>query len=164
MGYQAIIAGPGLGTFAHCVLTGREGAAQSYKRGSVLIEASGLIIKGTSGNDAPTLLQVVGIANAPASGTTNKEVPILPAFPGCVFEGNLDAGSGTTALAYAQMFLNYGITLDATTDHWYVDSSDTVDIRVCVVGFKDPVGTVNGRVYFTFIHGTTIWSTPAANS
>lgn len=164
MGYQALCAGPSEGRSAHCVITGFEGASQSYKRGSVLVVASGLVIKGTSGNDAPTLLTVLGVADAPASGTTSKAVPIIPALPGVVFEGNLDAGSGTTALTVAShMFTNFGLTLDSTTDHWYVDSSDTTDIRVCVIGFKDPAATVNGRVYFTFLHGTTIWSTPGAN-
>jgi hypothetical protein len=106
----------------------------------------------------------VGVAAAPASGTTSHEVPILPAHPNFVFEGNLDAGSGTTALSVAShMFTRFGLTLDATSDHWFVDSSDTTDERVVVVGFKDPNGTVNGRVFFVILPEATIYTSVATN-
>jgi len=65
-------------------------------------------------------------------------------------EANLVAMSigGTDSIASADLGARYGITTSGTGDNvkYVVDKTDTVNIRVKIVEFLDPVGEVNGRV------------------
>lgn len=149
----------------------QEAATQTYKAGAVLIFSSGTL---TEAGANPT--GIVGIAendgqNLAAAGFYPKESPgvagvgaqgplVALALPSVVFEGNL---AGTTAgdpdqthtLAITDVGLKFGIAKGTTSKLWYVNFSDTTNTRVVVVGLRDPVGTIGGRVYFMFeVFGT----------
>ncbi len=129
---------------------GVEAAGQSWKIGAVLVDSSGSLAIGA--ND-PSLGTILGVARVAATGVTAADVIYTPAAPNVVFEANLDDGSGTLALAQTHMHGRFGITL--ASEKFYIDQSDTTNIRVCVIGFRDAIGTVNGRVYFVFLPNAT---------
>ena len=149
----------------------QEAATQTYKTGAVLVFSSGTIAEAGANP-----LGIVGIAendgqNLGSAGFYPKESPgvggiggqgplVLWALPGVVFEANL---AGTTAgdpdqthtLAITDVGTKFGIAKGTTSKLWYINFSDTTNLRVVVTGLKDPVGTVGGRVFFMFeINGT----------
>ena len=129
-----------------------EAASGDWKKGGVLVFSSGLVTE-PAYNANPT--QIVGIAENAATGTTNANCRVIPAIPGTViFSGHIsDDITGNYTTVEANVGTCYGILQDATNLGWYIDAgtSTVADCRVRVVGFHDPVGTSNGRVYFTFL-------------
>lgn len=148
---NSLNAGPGLGTHSHPSITVPEAAAQTFKRGCPLVfTAGGSTVEEDTSDPQP----IVGIAEQDASGTTNDPVRIVPAIPGVLFEGVLGNGDLTDyTLLAADVGDVYGLARDGTAGRlgWFVDKQDTTNVRVRVVALKDPAGTVNGRVYFTFL-------------
>jgi hypothetical protein len=146
MAYQAMKEAYTLSGVAMPSMHGVEAASQSWEVGAILVMSSGSLAIGA---DDPTLATIVGVARTAATGVTGADVIFTPAVPGVVFEAHLDAGSGTTQLAQSMFYLRYGIEL--TSGKFFLDQSETTAIRATVVGFRDPIGTANGRVYFTFL-------------
>lgn len=134
-----------------------EDASETFLEGAVLVSNGGYLEEAGT-NPA----QIVGISagpghNAAADGDSN--IRFHPAMPHVVFEGSIDNNGdlGNGAIAATDRFEAYGITEDAN-GVWYVDKGKTGgDARVVIVGFRDAVGVVNGRVYFTFLADNTIY-------
>lgn len=129
--------------------TGEEKASQTYKQGSPLQDdGSGRLTPPTSPVDGSAVgKRLLGIALADASGTTDAKVPFVSAEMGTVFEGTLsDATAGTATLAQSHMWKIYPLTKASV--NWYLDANAASNNGAMVVGFKDPIGTVDGRVYF----------------
>lgn len=148
---RSLSAAPGLGTHSHPSITFKEAAAQTFVKGTpVVFTAGGSTIEQDTSDPQP----IVGVAEHAASGTTNDPVRVVPAIPGLLFQGILGNGDLTDyTLAQTDVGDVYGLARDATAGAlgWFVDKQETTNVRVRVVGLKDPAGTVNGRVYFTFL-------------
>jgi hypothetical protein len=155
-----------------------EGANSVYTKGAPLVNSSGYLVEATYANPYNGT-GTVGIAVAPANNvstdgganpTTGDKYKLLyPALPHLEFVGQLDASSstaaqGTHALAQTDLWHTYGITRDGSngsgSNLWYVNFSDTSDVRVVVTALIDPIGTIAGRVQFKFLFTATdtIWA------
>ncbi len=124
-----------------------EAAGQTFKIGDLVYLASGKIT--VCAHDA-NFGAPFGFAGANATGTTDTILPVFPIVQGDVFEGYI---SGTLA---ASMFAgnancSFALTTDAAAGgSWIIDTA-THDHHVAnIIGPLDPIGTVNGRVYFVF--------------
>lgn len=122
-----------------------EAASETFVKGALLIPASGYI--GEAGAD-PTTVLGVALEDGHNGSAGDYNIGYCPALPGQIFEGIIGLASD---IAQTDLFTKYGVALDAGSGVWYVDTAETSNVVVCIVGFKDPVGTTNGRVYFVFL-------------
>lgn len=128
------------------LLAGVEGAAQSWKKGAVLINSAGKIVVAA----ADAVAEIVGVAAGPASGVTDREVLYYPARPGMIFECTLENQNlEDHALVITNMFINIAIHLD-NNGIFYVDINDVTNTACVIVGYKDALGTVRARVFVEF--------------
>lgn len=140
-------------------LHGKEKASQTYKAGAPLIDDdSGLLTESTSPIDATAVgKRTLGLALAAASGTTSKDVPIALLGPNVLVEATLsDSTAGTHTLAQTDQWKIFPVTKDPTfsTGNWYLDANAVSDPGgAIVVEFRDPIGTVDGRVLCIFTSG-----------
>jgi hypothetical protein len=92
---------------------------------------------------------VTAIGAPPNDGTCGFYLSVFEqTFNGIM--GN-SATAADAVLAQTQLYAIFGLTQDATTLFWYVDNNITTTAGgacVQVVGFIDPIGTLNGRVEF----------------
>jgi hypothetical protein len=134
---------------------------------------------GTTGSGAPTLpygpisgygslvgnFAPPGDSNQPLAVITPPMVPItdgytyfLIAAPTTLFIGTLGSSSGTpgpVATTNQQVGVAYGLTKDASSNYWYVDTNKTgANAAVRIVGLYplEPVGTVGGHVIFSVLN------------
>lgn len=124
--------------------------------GAPMVFSSGLLVEASSNPDGV----VVGLAeqaglNISPQPTLNGFRVIL-AIPGTIFEANLAATTSsdpdvTHTLAATDVGTKFGIAKGTTSSLWYVDFSNTTNLRVVVIGLKDPIGTISGRVYFMWL-------------
>jgi hypothetical protein len=127
--------------------TAGEGATQTFKEGAPLILASGLLIESTSPLSSTN--KTVGFSNGPASGVTSKPTTYVEAIDDVEFEATLsNATAGTATLAITDVGLIYPVTKDPATGNWYLDKNATSTDGGLITRLKDPVGTVDGRVFF----------------
>lgn len=140
-------------------LQGFEGTSQTFGAGAVVIETAARLTEGA----ADLTSGLVGIAADAASGTAAAAIEYYPALPGVIFEANLaTAGSlGTYALALNDFLTRYALQRDTsqTPAVWFIDQGDTTNVSVTIIGFRDDVGTVDGRVYFQIYSDVTPYST-----
>ena len=132
-----------------------EAATQTFSEGALLINNAGNLQE--AGVDPVDIIGVSAEAGHNAAAAA-KSVRYHPALPHVVFEGSIDDSNaiGTGAIAATDLHAAYGLTLN--TGVWYVDKFKTgAQARVVIVGFKDPLTTVNGRVYFIFKKLATIY-------
>jgi len=139
-----------LGGRTEPTVTGYEAASQTFVAGAFVRDNdSGLIVESTSPvNGSAVGNRCIGIALAAASGVTAAALPIAPVVGSDVLlEITLsDATAGTHTLAQADQWKCYPITKG--TANWYLDANAVSDTGgAVVVGFKDPIGTVDARVY-----------------
>ena len=129
---------------------GVEKAAQTYKRGALLQDDdAGRLTPSASPVDGSAVTKrAFGLALNDAKGTTGEDVPFVPVAEAQVYEGTLsDSTAGTHTLAQADQWQTFPIT--KATTHWYLDANAVSDTGGgLVVGFKDAIGKVDGRVYF----------------
>lgn len=145
-----------------------EDVSQTYKKGAPLVvTTAGYLGEATYANPYNGT-GMIGVAVNPASDvaagaadptTGDKYHLMYPPSLSMEFVGQLDASSstlaqGTHALAQTDLWATYGITRDATSDLWYVNFSDTSDIRVVITRLVDAIGTIAGRVAFKWILST----------
>jgi hypothetical protein len=127
-------------------------AATNFKRGAPVIMTTGLAVE--AGAD-PALNTIEGVSQSDMalSGYGATQCPVTRIDAGDHWIGSVDKsgtfGTGTTAVA--QRGTRYGIARDATSGLWYVDIDDTTAVRVRVEALIDAVGTVQGRVEFSWI-------------
>ncbi|HDZ26659.1 hypothetical protein LCGC14_0690090 [marine sediment metagenome] len=156
MAVQEITVGKLEGLVAIPIRNGPEDASQTWERGSILIPdlATGEIQE--AGNEP--VADIIGIATAAASTTTGTDTLYVPAdVSGVVFEGNIGTSISAGDIAAVDLFEDYPMTLTGT--EWFVDKTDNTNPSVRVVGFKDAIGTTNGRVYFVFIKDALLMNT-----
>lgn len=131
---------------------GLEGASQTFLAGSLLSYTAGLLVATA---DDPTA-GIVGVAVAPGQNATGKTTLYHPAFPAVLFTGALiHEANGTYTLAGTEAGIAYG--MNVVNGLWYLDQSDTTGGVALVQRLFDPVGTVNGRVVFSFVASTTVY-------
>ena len=117
-----------------------------------LIAASGYLT--IAGADPVSV--IVGVAAEDGHNTSAGAANVLyvPTLQGVVFEGAVHHASSASLAAIAQtdLFAQWGLAKSSTAHVWYIDKkeSSAAKKQIRVVGFKDPVGTANGKVYFVF--------------
>lgn len=142
----------GLGTHSHASFTLPEAASQTFKKGSPIVVSSGYAQEASDDSEV-----LYGIADEPGENgdsAGDKNVRVIPALPGYLFEGVLGSSSATEhALAATDIGAVYGFNKDSTNGGWYLDDQETAvgTVRARVVGLKDDIGTNAGRVFFTFL-------------
>ena len=138
---------PGLSSIP--MLHGAEKAASTYKRGAFLIDDdAGAITEATSPIDGSAVTKrCFGMANHDAVGVALADIAFTWLLAQVQFEISLmELTAGNHTLVQADMFKVYPIT--KATSYWYLNADAVSDTGGgLVVGFKDPIGTVNGRVY-----------------
>ena len=91
---------------------------------------------------------ITPIGAPPNDGTTQfLQCPDVQSYIGTLSNGS----SGTHTLAQTDLGAIYGLTKDTGNSFWYLDANITTTAGgacVEVIGFVDPIGTVNGRVEF----------------
>lgn len=138
-------------------------AAQTWVRGAVLIQnGSGELEEGGAN---PTAIVGVALAKHPPTNTPEGEGYHIPARENIEFIASVDdsAAIDTGAIAAGDLYTAYGITEDGS-GVWYIDKNKTAaaDVRVRITGFKDAVGTVQGRVRVQFLPIVDLAGTPTA--
>ena len=156
----AIIAVKRYGLYSTPLESAPEAATQTFLRGSPVVASSGFLQEA-----AADPRSIVGIANNVGQNGTaagDKDTQYVPAIEGVVFEGSVDnTAAGTGVIAATDMFSEFGITEDGS-NIWYIDKDKTTggnDTVARIVGFKDPVAEVMGRVYFIFLSEVSILHT-----
>jgi len=116
-----------------------EAANQSFKKGQPVYLSGGKLTE--CGSDE---VQILGIARADASGTTDTLIPVLLATPLTVFEAYSTDGGSDVTTAVAHVGKHYA--LYESSNDVYVDLGDTDHDAFKVVDLVDDAGTTNGRV------------------
>lgn len=150
MARRALTVGPQINSASISPFLGPESASETFIDGAVLVSDSTDSNRLAEGGTNP--IDIMGIAARAASGVTATMIPYYPALPGVVFEGSVDDSNdlGNGVALAANFGGQYGLTKDSG-GIWYVDKFKTGDdARVRILGFRDPVATVQGRVYFVF--------------
>lgn len=150
MARRPLTVGPQINSASISPFLGPESASETFLDGAVLISDSTDSNRLAEGGTNP--IDIMGIAARAASAVTATMIPYYPALPGVVFEGSVDNASdlGNGAALASDFGAQYGLTRDSGGT-WYIDKAKTLDdARVRILGFRDPVGTVQGRVYFVF--------------
>lgn len=141
----------------------KEALTQTYLTGALLVTSVGYAQE--SGAD-PADKTVLGIANGPGQNGTasgDKTASFTPFFPGTMIEANLCGGAvvDTKALAQTDVGTAYGMIKRTVAGalHWVIDSSETAagNVIVRVIGLRDAVGDINGRVYATVISAKCVF-------
>lgn len=131
------------------IFHGVEKAAATYKQGAFLIDDdAGRLTETTSPLSAAAVTgRSFGMAMYDASGVTDADVAFTWLGPNVILEMTLsDATAGTLTLAQTHQWKVYPILKG--TANWYVDGAAVSDTGGgLVIGFKDPIGTVDARVY-----------------
>jgi hypothetical protein len=135
------------------MMEGVEAAAQSWKKGAILIESSGKVAIAS----ADPTSAILGVAAGDASGVTDAKCLFYPARPGMVFEATYeDQNSENHALVQGDLYTNHALQVDGN-GIWYVDENDTTNTAVVIVGHKDALGTTRARVFVEFEVDKTSW-------
>jgi len=147
---RGILVGPPQGLGSNISWEGPEAATQTFIKGAILVNSGGYLAEGT----ADLTTGIVGVAAEPShydasAGTHN--IRYWPALPGRVFEATLeDEVNNNHVLAVTDRFATYAMQIDATNKRWFIDENDGGNHCLIIVGFKDAVGTIKGRVFFVF--------------
>ncbi len=129
-----------------------EGDNQTFRKGMLVGLTNGRVT-GITGN--PASGSVLGVATMDARNTVNpgNTIVFVPSA-NCLFLANVAAAQTT---AVTDVGAAYGLTVEANNVH--VNKADTTNTRVRIVKLdpRDPVGDVNGRVWFRFLPGTLLF-------
>lgn len=132
-------------------------AGGTIAEGDVLSWSSGLLVK-SSNHDIAAL---VGVALAAGTAAAAQTIPFIPFWPGTVWEITLDNSSTTGAtLAQANIGVGYALGLDAGNGKFYVDTADTTDVALKIIGARADVvvaTTTYPRVYVVPVSTKMSW-------
>ena len=129
---------------------GFEGGSQAFGVGAALVVNTNELDEGV----ADLTVGLVGFAADAAGGVQAAALGYYPALGGVVFEGNLSTGGANPPTAHVLLvtdfFERFALQIDTsqTPDVWYIDQGDVVNNSVTIIGFRDPPGTSDARVYF----------------
>ena len=137
------------GLYSIPVEHGVEAASQVYKKGSFLIYSSGKVA--IAGANPASIL---GIAANAATGVTSTDAPYIPVLLQILFELCVDGAlvatnaPGTGKPSDLTIGATYGISLDAASGNWYLDSSKSAANQVArlIEYDSDQSAVINGRV------------------
>lgn len=160
-GIEAIQVGPLLGLYSIPSIRDEEADTQDFKRGGPVKFSSGQIVE--AGASSGSLMRIRAAASDPllmiaeedsANNTKNEEVGAVPALAGVIFEANMYDGTAPASAALTQDMVgtDYGLREHPTAENkWVIDRDQASASLKCVrvVGLKDKVGDIYGRVYFT---------------
>lgn len=100
----------------------------------------------------------------PSDGTSGVHVATdIDEFIG-VLGNSADNSLAITAITMLQT-VTYGLTIDPGNSYWYVDQNKTSAAGgacVSIVGFVDPIGTLNGKVIFRVLRAAQQYNLIAA--
>lgn len=134
-----------------------EAATQSFKKGELVILASGKV---TVAGANPT--GILGVAAHDASGITDNPVNVYIANLDTIFVANLSTG---IASAITQVGARFGVTKVGT--NWHVDTAKTGATERVVVkklDSRDAVGDTQGRVHVVFLGDKTLMGQTASSA
>lgn len=143
-----------------------EDAAQSFKRGEVLIKGgAGVENKVKVAADAPTAA-IVGIAAEDASGTTGNKVAVYLAKPEAEFLGYID---GTDAVDFTDIGVPKALEDQTAEEVWTVETDNDAADSVVPIEYRDVTtkqvltaeGGTEALVVFRFIRAATIFGVDA---
>ena len=134
------------------LMEGYEKASQTFKDGAILKRDTGTLAVAGADNTA----DIVGVAAAPASGTTNDRRQYVLAA-GNIFEATLEDETNTDhALVIANLYTDYAAQVDSS-GNYYIDETDTTNTCVMIVGAnKSDIDNakVRARVLCVFLADT----------
>lgn len=134
------------------LMEGYEKASQTFKDGAILKRDTGTLAVAGADNTA----DIVGVAAAPASGTTNDRRQYVLAA-GNIFEATLeDQSNEAHALVIANLYTDYAAQVDSS-GNYYIDENDTTNTCVMIVGANKADidnATVRARVLCVFLADT----------
>jgi hypothetical protein len=126
-----------------------EEASQTFKRGDpVKLDNTGEIEAAVDTGGS------IGYADKDASGTTGTLIPVVLWNQDDLFTASLSEAGATHTLVQTDVGERCSwikSSVSGETDKTVVDLSDTQGDVVEIVGLRDPVGTVDGRVYFRIV-------------
>ena len=131
-----------------------EASTQTYKKGALMVFSSGKVAE--NGNANPTA-DSIGFSTHAFQGV-DKQVKIAVAAPGTVFEGTFSNAGTPVAVAQTDVGVAHGVNRDGSTGLWYVDKADTNGTFVRIVAIKDPIGTLDARVYFKVLQTNSVFN------
>ena len=153
MARRPMTLGPQINSASISPFLGPEGASETFVDGAILISDANDSNRLAEGAANP--IDIMGIAARAASTVTATLIPYYPGLPGVIFEGSVDDSNALgTGVALASDFgTQVGVTKDSA-GFWYLDKFKTGALaRTRILGFRDPPGTAQGRVYFVFSLG-----------
>ena len=128
------------------VLTYPEAAAQTFAKGDpVKLSAGGKVQLAVDTEGS------LGIAERAASGTEDTDIRVTLHNYDDLYTASLSAAGATATLTQADVGTRCSYiksTQSGETTKTVVDKSDAQTDVLVIVGLKDAVGTVDGRVYF----------------
>jgi hypothetical protein len=138
-------------------MEGYEKASQTFKDGAILKRDTGTLAVAGADNTA----DIVGVAAAPASGTTNAKRQYVLAYNN-VFEVTLEDETNTNhALVIANLYTDYAAQVDSS-GNYYADENDTTNTCLMIIGAnKSDIdnATVRARVLAVFLTDTLAQNT-----
>lgn len=139
-----------LGLYVEPILHGEEAAGSSWKKGAFLQDNdAGLLTESTSPIDVSGVTKrTIGMAHNDASGVTSADVVFTWLSTQTIIEITLsDNTAGAHTLAVTDKWKVFPAAKG--TNNWALDANGIANDAggFLVVGFKDPVGTVDARVY-----------------
>jgi len=137
----------------HLVQTHPEAAAQSFKRGDPVKLVAGKVTLAVDTEGS------YGISKRDASGVTDTKIQVIVHNFDDLYTASLSAAGATSTLAVTNVGVRCSYiksTITGNTTKTVVDLSDAQTDVLVIVGLKDPVGTVDGRVYFRWLNAQFI--------
>lgn len=101
----------------------------------------------------PSYVNVGNVATLQGNGATKGLIQVWLAGAQNYFVGRVLT---TQAISNDQIGVQYGLEIDATNLIWRVDTGDTSNKVVQIVGLFDNDGDVNGRLIFKFVAATNL--------
>lgn len=135
-----------------------EAASQTFKRGDILVwDTSEEAVKLAT----DTNVQMVGVADRDASGTTGTAIPVIVPTTADVFSATISAAGANSAAAHdrdnvGKSYSWIKSTESGQTAKTTIDESDAgnawVFIEDIYTDAKEAAGTAGGRVLFRFLN------------
>ncbi len=96
----------------------------------------------------PSYVNIANVATLQGGGVTKGLIQVYLAGQGNLFVGRVLT---TQAISNDQIGVQYGIEIDATNLIWRIDTTDTTNKGVQIMGLFDNDGDINGRLIFKFM-------------
>lgn len=135
-----------------------EAASTDFVRGEPVYFVSGYLTKYAASSNNILGMAADDAANSSDAVTDGLKKRALIFDNNQVWMTNVrqdDTGTSVDAIVATDMGSSFGIiesTVSGATNKWVIDTSDTSNKRVTIIGFVDAIGDIYGRVLFKWIH------------